>query len=239
MSAAIFSPLLHSRQRVSTQLVHIADWLPTFAHLAGFEIDRPIDGKNQWPALSSGFGEARSDVLINVDRDLPYTSYISGRYKYLNGTTIDGIFDGWLSDYNDRTERPAGFDYATALKQSETAQSLQRFALWGLDLDAWRLNYLRQQGQITCNGVRVPSDPSRQCRPLEAPCLFDIVHDPCERENLAKQNPWLLQQIVQRARKYEQSALPARNQPADLRSNPANFDLTWTYWWDLVGPRSV
>lgn len=33
--AALWSPLLHSTQRVSNQLMHIADWLPTFYSAAG------------------------------------------------------------------------------------------------------------------------------------------------------------------------------------------------------------
>jgi len=33
--AAVWSPLLHSSQRVSNQLMHIADWLPTFYAAAG------------------------------------------------------------------------------------------------------------------------------------------------------------------------------------------------------------
>lgn len=33
--AAVWSPLLRSTQRVSNQLMHIADWLPTFYAAAG------------------------------------------------------------------------------------------------------------------------------------------------------------------------------------------------------------
>ncbi|KAJ6648070.1 Arylsulfatase B [Pseudolycoriella hygida] len=63
-AAVIWSSLLKNRERTSNQLFHISDWLPTFAALAGVTVDRPIDGKNIWEALSM---QKRFLIVSGVD----------------------------------------------------------------------------------------------------------------------------------------------------------------------------
>lgn len=41
-SAAIWSPLIRKPQRVSDQLMHISDWLPTFFSAAGKRVESDI-----------------------------------------------------------------------------------------------------------------------------------------------------------------------------------------------------
>lgn len=44
---------------------------------------------------------------------------------------------------------------------------------------------LRKDATIDCPKSSDKTD--EPCNPLEAPCLFNVVTDPCERVNLAKQ----------------------------------------------------
>uniref|UniRef100_A0ABM0N0W7 Arylsulfatase B-like n=1 Tax=Saccoglossus kowalevskii TaxID=10224 RepID=A0ABM0N0W7_SACKO len=50
----IHSPLLQAPGRVSTELMHVCDWLPTLYHVAGGDIKNltNLDGYNMWDTLS-------------------------------------------------------------------------------------------------------------------------------------------------------------------------------------------
>lgn len=43
---------------------------------------------------------------------------------------------------------------------------------------------LRKDATIEC--PKSSYNNTEPCNPLETPCLFNVVTDPCERENLAK-----------------------------------------------------
>lgn len=43
---------------------------------------------------------------------------------------------------------------------------------------------LRDIADVKCDASDEVA-PAVECKPLEAPCLFNVVTDPCERRNLA------------------------------------------------------
>ena len=49
--------------------IHVTDWFPTFASLAGAstEKSKPLDGMNVWSTVSTGAPSPRKEVLYNVD----------------------------------------------------------------------------------------------------------------------------------------------------------------------------
>jgi arylsulfatase A-like enzyme len=51
------------------QIVHVTDWYPTLAKLAGgsTEKSKPLDGMNVWDTVSTGAPSPRKEVLYNVD----------------------------------------------------------------------------------------------------------------------------------------------------------------------------
>ncbi|XP_037050736.1 arylsulfatase B-like isoform X2 [Bradysia coprophila] len=234
-AGVIWSPLLENRERTSTQLFHISDWLPTFASLAGVTIDETdrLDGKNIWPALSYNLNSPRQDALCHLDDTDGYQSYINGDFKYVNGTTYNGIYDHWM-DYVDETEKHSSFNnYGESIMNSTVGRALSNFAT--SNLNALTIEKHRQSSIITCNNVPIPTDKQYQCRPLEAPCLFNIVNDPCERRNIAPLRPVTLRMMQNEIDKLRLKALPIRNKPGDERSNPAYFENTWTWWYDELG----
>uniref|UniRef100_A0A8C4QK01 Sulfatase N-terminal domain-containing protein n=1 Tax=Eptatretus burgeri TaxID=7764 RepID=A0A8C4QK01_EPTBU len=68
----LHSPLIpvHHRGVSSTSLIHITDWLPTFARLAGAKLpsDGPtLDGYDQWDAITRRRRSPRTEILHNID----------------------------------------------------------------------------------------------------------------------------------------------------------------------------
>ncbi len=59
----------HVKPCIVRELIHMVDWLPTLAGLAGCksETDKPLDGKDVWPVITKGEPSPHSDILINVE----------------------------------------------------------------------------------------------------------------------------------------------------------------------------
>ena len=65
----IHSPLLESKGRVSMDLMHLTDWLPTLYGRAGGDISElaGLDGLDMWPTLSQGKASPRTELVHNID----------------------------------------------------------------------------------------------------------------------------------------------------------------------------
>lgn len=227
---------------MSNQLFHISDWLPTFAHLAGVKINRPIDGENIWNALSWDTPSPRQEALLNLDEEVGYSSYIRNQWKYLSGTTDQGVYDDWLSKPLNVSERHESFnDYGRSVIESETGRLLLPFSFsmtegHGKPAEPAHIEQLRQNAIVTCkNEDDTISNPEFICNPLKAACLFNILDDPCERKNLAQSRPSILKQLAWYVDGFQKTALKPRNQPGDTRANPKNYNGTWTWWYDELG----
>ncbi|XP_075728139.1 arylsulfatase B isoform X2 [Rhipicephalus microplus] len=101
--ALLWSPMIR-QPRVSRQLMHVSDWLPTLYSAAGGNVEDlgDIDGVDMWRSLVTGLGSPRSEVLHNIDPIWNMSALRVGRYKYLNGTYGDGRYDGWYEPLQER-----------------------------------------------------------------------------------------------------------------------------------------
>lgn len=241
-AASIWSPLLRERQRVSDQLIHVSDWLPTFAKIAGVALDGKVDGKNVWTALSRGLPSPRKDVLCHYDQAVPYKSYVSGNFKYVSGSPYNGKYDYWIR-FDNETEENEYFkqNYASEILASDVGRALAKFVESPVKSDYKHkvrithdeVNEIRSKARITCKGKTPPSnDPSTVCDAVVAPCLFDLMNDPCETTNLAATMPGLLAQLEREVNYYGRIAKKPRNKPGDPNSNPGFYNGTWTWWYD-------
>lgn len=228
--------MLKRKQRLSNQLAHISDWLPTFAHLAGVKPPHDIDGVNIWEALSLDLDSPRHEVLCNYDELTPYGSYILDEWKYVNGTTYDGTYDHWLGK-PERNEKHKSFEhYGQSVLASEVGRILNSFEGHENQLSANEIEKLRASNILSCNNIPIPlrSDVA-YCDPMVRACLFNILKDPCERRNIASHYPEVMRSMEKRIIDFMKSAIPPRNKPRDVRSNPAKFNNTWTWWYDELG----
>ncbi|XP_062558566.1 arylsulfatase B-like [Armigeres subalbatus] len=223
--AAIWSPLLRERQRVSNQFIHISDWLPTLASAAGFTIPFPeshseIDGQDQWEALSYDTGNPRRVVLNVIDEIYGYTSYMENGFKLINGTLSNGALDGWYGQLNSSDPTLSDDEYIDLVLQTEATK-------WAEEtISRNTIKYLRKHARVNCN----QQIEFNQCNPLIRPCLFDIINDPCELNDLSRKNPQKLRELRSTVQAYRRLAAKPRNKPGDLAANPANFGGIWTWW---------
>ncbi|XP_055627337.1 arylsulfatase B-like isoform X2 [Toxorhynchites rutilus septentrionalis] len=223
-AAVIWSPLLRERQRVSNQFIHISDWLPTLASAANVPYplyDLGIDGIDQWEALSYDTGSPRKVVLNMIDEIFGYSSYMQDGFKYVNGTTLNGNYDEWFKQSSVNDTSLTDEEYIGMVMETEIIQSSTE--LLSKDL----IKHLRRHARINCG--RRPAE-TNDCNPLIRPCLFDVINDPCELNDISHKYPGKLQELAAIVELYRSKAVKPRNKPADPAANPANFGGIWTWW---------
>ncbi|XP_065078329.1 arylsulfatase B-like isoform X2 [Ochlerotatus camptorhynchus] len=224
--AAIWSPLLQERQRVSNQFIHISDWLPTLASAAGIDIPfskdhSEIDGLDQWEALSYDTGNPRRVVLNMIDEIYGYSSYMENGFKIVNGTFSNGEYDGWYGQLNASDQTPSDDDNINLVLQTEIIRWAEEESI-----SKDTIKYLRKHARVNC--TRAPD--AKKCNPLIRPCLFDIINDPCELNDLSQKFVHKCRELRSTVQAYRRLAVKPRNKPADPTANPANHGGIWTWW---------
>lgn len=236
--AGIYAPFLQASQRISTQLFHITDWLPTFVHLAGGSIsDKTINGVNQWPSICQNLKGPRDELLLNIDQvePGPYRSIIVQDWKLVKGSNFNGTYDTWLCDSvnpNNIESHPSFRFYGRSVLSSAVSKAIAsvtcpaKFA----ELTPQKIETLRDELTVSCNNV-----PRQPCNPNLGPCLYNIRNDPCENLDLSKQQSRVLQRLQARLDYHERRVVAPRNKPDDPDSDPLFFNGTWAFWYDVLG----
>ena len=209
---------------------------------------RPLDGMNVWESLSTGVVSPRQEVLINL---CPTTCFPSGacnipgmgairvgQYKLIHGHV--GVYYA--------PEAPTGTNVSTAFCGPRDGSSQP---------DSFPLNTSAKLSPPFCPAGWVPPVGSttpiipppdvQSCHDAEGnpvtPCridgsdyltggtwLFDVVNDPFETNNIAAQNPTIVQQLLAKLMAFNATKIPQSNSPQDPASNPAKFGGVWTPW---------
>uniref|UniRef100_L7LZW8 Putative arylsulfatase b n=1 Tax=Rhipicephalus pulchellus TaxID=72859 RepID=L7LZW8_RHIPC len=229
-AAFVWSPLLARRRRVSHQLMHITDWLPTFYSIAGGNAAKlvELDGHDMWRPLSHGRRSPRVELLYNYDYKYTKSAALRNhRYKLVLDET---------GRFADRYKVPGGsrprhdLDYLAA--KSTAASVLRDF------YKKKQLNFpksWRRKARLTC-GKQKKINFSWSATSVY---LFDVVTDPCELNNLASKLPNVVASLKKRLDAYGAAALPERNNDTyDPRSFPENHGGTWAPWVPSECPSS-
>ncbi|XP_077490668.1 arylsulfatase J-like isoform X2 [Amblyomma americanum] len=185
--AFIWSPLLQNQARVSSQLMHVTDWMPTLFHVAGGDPKvlgdlADFDSFNQWPAMSKNVPSPRKSIIHCFD--------LAGA----NFVIQLGNYKGFISKRsNVKLERQGGrfpvagceLKQASSFKRrvssSETYKVLQQFHGKNFNLT----DPIKRGSLVECEDVQKPG----ACLVGRGPCLFDLDKDPCEQNNIVKKHP--------------------------------------------------
>ncbi|XP_033647411.1 arylsulfatase I-like [Asterias rubens] len=96
-TAFVHSNLLKKPARISHDLLHVCDWLPTIYGLSGGDVSslKNLDGFDVWPTLSNGLTSPRKEILLNIDTKYNVSALRVGDMKIINGDVRKGVWSGW------------------------------------------------------------------------------------------------------------------------------------------------
>lgn len=212
----IWSSFLKNRY-INDNLIHIQDWLPTIYSAVGGSVHDlgNIDGIDMWNILNNKLPEPRNHLLHNIDDIWKVWALRSGDYKLISGTVFGGDFDGWFLPPGENRLRQ--YSVSTMNYKSSKVYSI---------LKQMNVN------EISIKEISVNCSDSfkSECRPTISPCLFNIRLDPCEFNNIALQQPKLVESMLNLLSFYNSTAITPGNRPPDKRANPVLHNYRWDIW---------
>jgi arylsulfatase B len=223
-NAFIYSPLIKNSSRIINDFIHITDILPTLLSLVNItessNINDEIDGIDQWNTISEGEASTRKEILYNYENIRGYSAFMLRGWKIINGT--DNIeYAGWIGESGSINNNVTHEEYYDTVVQSKVGRMIGM-----LSTDAVRI--LRNASRVEC-GTEEHHSP---CNPIKRPCLFNILDDPCEKNNIAKHKPEIVRLLLSQLSEHVLLTVPSLRQPSDLRSDPKFFNNTWSSWLD-------
>ncbi|CAL1278122.1 unnamed protein product, partial [Larinioides sclopetarius] len=229
LPALIWSPLLNlGKPRISQQLMHVTDWLPTLYKAAGGDPADlgALDGVDMWDALLDDSPSPRTEMLQNLDPVYGVSALRMGDMKLVNGSTGEG-FDFWYgsSGLEGFTEHSS---YDWIFKNGSPVENvLRKTGMW----IAQNPDEVYQRNRIKCQKP-VPEKAYSSCKPTEKPCLFNITDDPCEYVNLADKFPDMVKMMMDKIIEYNATAMEPQSKPNDHRADPMCHHFHYVSWLD-------
>lgn len=198
--------------------MYITDILPTMAAAANIEVkDEKLDGVNQWKTISENVPTTRKEILYNIESVLGFSAIVNDGWKLVNGSENIKNSD-WFGSAGSDTK--ITFDeYIDDVRNSEAAINLPK-------LSVNEIKILRRNSTTKCDNFTAVT----KCNPLESPCLFNIINDPCEKNNLAETHPEKVKFLLSRLSHHITEMQPTRRKPSDPKSDPKFHNLTWSWW---------
>lgn len=174
-TAFVYSPLLSLQQRVSNQIMHVIDLLPTLVNATNLKWRTRdqiyVDGTNQWQSLNTNEEERLSVFGDNF--------YISNFWKLSYGSNSSNVSEYGSIDNEDMESDKdmTAYDFNTYVKSifaSDVHLVLEK-------LSAEKIMYSRSRATVHCNlrDIDVAAVKNIKCS-RSVPCLFDLLEDPCE-----------------------------------------------------------
>ncbi|CAK9822219.1 Arylsulfatase B [Anthophora retusa] len=230
--AVLWSTRLQKAARVSNQLIHITDWLPTLYSAAGGDLKDlgVIDGIDQWRVLSEGHGRGRDKLLLNIDELAKTEGAIYSRFKLLRGSVDNGYYDGYYGDSGRTLETPP---YIEIVLKSAVSQGITSH-LGGPVTQPSTIVQLRQEATVQCfpNMTYYYRHAFTTCNVTE--CLFDIVNDPCETKNIAEAYPRIAKDLDLYLEHYGHILMRQSRVSVDWLADPRRRNNTWEPWMHSV-----
>ena len=212
--AFVHSPLLVDAQRVSNDIMHVADWLPTLYHVAGGDLDDikiKLDGYNMWNMISLSKLSPRKEVLHNIDPVTKTAAIRMGKYKLIVNQNMN-YYSSWYQRFQSRRDPDDDFDI------------LKIKVLPGAEL--------------TCSNFEKRTS-TFDCDPSISPCLYNIEIDPCEYDNVFSRKHKIAAIMFKRLIHYQRHGKAVLNPDREATADPRLFDGIWSPWQVLENDHLV
>ena len=211
----IWSKPISRQPRTYNNLMYVSDLMPTIYDAIGGNIfDLPTDlyGVSHWFAINKQLEVGpRNNLLHNIDDVWKVYALRSGNYKLISGTMFGGIYDTWFMPPGEKLFTTDNF--VDSIQISKTGQLLNGVNI-NPDLPI----------VINCT----VKDGAKCDLNKNSICLFNILDDPCEKNNIAASNPRAVKMLQRMIDGYNATAVPPGNKPKDERSRPSLHG----YYWD-------
>ncbi|XP_029177441.1 arylsulfatase B-like isoform X2 [Nylanderia fulva] len=219
--ACIYSPLIEYSSRVSSQLFHITDWLPTLYSAAGGNPNdlKQLDGIDQWSVLQSARDgkSIRKSILLNIDEKENSAAALIGHYKLVKDNSE------YQKYYNYSGNNPLYPKYnATNVLSSSAASAIASISTFVLNAN--KIMQLRKEATVVCKNFTNFSNCKNRT------CLFNIYEDPCETTDLFMKYPEDAERLNMFIDHYKSVLMNQTNAPVDPAGFPRNFNDTWMPW---------
>ena len=200
----------------------VTDWLPTLltagkenglssygqSKMEQFLYGKEWDGIDQWGMLMGNEANMRSEILYNID-----PLYLDGEDKRTGRTQVLGHGAIRIGDLKLMVGNPGSLDghYPPEFE----ASSLQGYRNFLSDL---------------CNENEMIPEPPYIFRGWPT-YLFDLKNDPLECYNIARDNPDVIDKMLERYKEHESTMIPPFTADPVDEGNPMFFNGTWSPGW--------
>ncbi|XP_022918215.1 arylsulfatase B-like [Onthophagus taurus] len=230
--AFISSQLFLQRGRVSTDLIHVTDWLPTILSAANSEVnlfDLDIDGVDLWSSLNYNFDTTRRSTLINIDEKNRNAALILSSFKLIVGSTLNGSYDDYFGESGEENLQPISYN-SSAVFNSLVGQTITKLSYQ--PTNEFEYESLRNLATIKCEG----SDGKHPCDLSDGGiCLFNLAKDPCEQDNMINMLPSLVRQMKRKIVEYREGLIEQFEMIPNIEeSDPKKFQYAWNPWKECV-----
>ncbi|KYM99141.1 Arylsulfatase B, partial [Cyphomyrmex costatus] len=219
-AACIYSPLIEHSSRVSTELFHITDWLPTLYSAAGGNLSNlnQLDGIDQWSAIKKKKTSDRKSVVINIC-DFDNSAALIGRYKLVKDKSE---YQKHYTYYNGSDPSYPKYNVTNVL-ESPAASAIANVST--NVVIASKIEELRKEATVVCKNLTNSSSCENRV------CLFDIYKDPCEVTDISSKYPEIVQRLNVLIDCYKRLGFVKEiSLDRDSAGYPSNFNNTWMPW---------
>lgn len=231
VAAVAWSPLF-PKAVVSSNLMHITDWLPTFYEAAGGNASllTHLDGVSQFSALKTQAESPRKDLLIEINQNINSYAMISEEWKITmyNMSDIFGFSNYYYGSSGREHSNP--LYNTTEVHRSAVGLALTKYG----NISEGQYVQLRKQANIESLCSTASLNQSQMCD--NRFCLFNIFDDPCETTDLSRIHPSILQKILQKVKWFNTTVVPITNEMyrSDPRAHPQYWNNYWIPWLDMI-----
>ncbi|XP_068987005.1 arylsulfatase I-like isoform X1 [Bombus flavifrons] len=221
--ACVYSPAIKNPSRISNQLIHVTDWLPTFYSAAGGnleDLEENLDGVDQWATIVSEKKTRRKNVLLNIDEKHALSGALMGRYKLINGANLT------YGDYYGDSGTSESYPEYNVSNVLHSAAGSALASVSNATFNSERIIELRRAATVVCdNFTSYPRCLDR--------CLFDVYNDPCETTDVSREHPEVVDELNRFIAGYTAVLKTQTSGLVDPRSYPEHFNGTWMPWIKL------